>query len=39
MWKRVLQVVPVAQLSDAAFESRHRVLRSVLWLHVPIVVA
>jgi diguanylate cyclase (GGDEF)-like protein/PAS domain S-box-containing protein len=38
MLKRVLQVVPVAQLSDAAFASRHRVLRSVLWLQVPIVV-
>jgi diguanylate cyclase (GGDEF)-like protein/PAS domain S-box-containing protein len=39
MWKRMLQVVPVAQLSDAAFASRHRVLRSVLWMHVPIVAA
>ena len=39
MWKRVLQVVPVAQLSDAAFASRHRVLRFVLWLHVPVLAA
>jgi diguanylate cyclase (GGDEF)-like protein/PAS domain S-box-containing protein len=39
MWKRVLQVVPAAQLSDVAFASRHRVLKFVLWLHVPIVVA
>jgi diguanylate cyclase (GGDEF)-like protein/PAS domain S-box-containing protein len=36
MWKRVLQLVPVAQLSDAAFAVRHRVLRLVLWLHVPV---
>ena len=39
MWKRVLRVVPVAQLSDAAFASRHRVLRFVLWLHVPVLAA
>jgi methyl-accepting chemotaxis protein len=39
MWKRVLRVEPVAQLSDAAFASRHRVLRFVLWLHVPVLTA
>jgi diguanylate cyclase (GGDEF)-like protein/PAS domain S-box-containing protein len=38
MWNRLKRVVPKPQLSDAAFASRHRVLRFVLWLHVPVLI-
>ena len=31
--------MPATRLSDAAFASRHRALRLVLWLHLPVLVA
>jgi methyl-accepting chemotaxis protein len=33
------RLVPRIELSDAAFRSRHRVLRLILWLHLPLIVA
>ena len=35
----VARLLPQVRLSDAAFTSRHRVLRLVLWAHVPLVAA
>jgi methyl-accepting chemotaxis protein len=31
--------MPTIRLSDAAFAARHRVLRAILWLHIPLVAA
>jgi methyl-accepting chemotaxis protein len=31
------RLVPVIRLSDAGFAARHRVLRAILWLHVPLI--
>jgi methyl-accepting chemotaxis protein len=31
------RLIPSVRLSDAAFRSRHRALRIILWLHVPLV--
>jgi methyl-accepting chemotaxis protein len=33
------RLIPAVRLSDAAFRSRHRVLRAILWLHLPLVCA
>jgi methyl-accepting chemotaxis protein len=33
------RLIPAVRLSDAAFASRHRALRVILWLHVPLVTA
>jgi len=30
-------LIPDIRLSDAAFAARHRVMRVILWLHVPLV--
>jgi methyl-accepting chemotaxis protein len=32
------QLIPAARLSDAAFDARHRALRIVLWLHLPVLI-
>jgi methyl-accepting chemotaxis protein len=31
------RMIPVIRMSDSAFAARHRVLRTILWLHVPLV--
>jgi diguanylate cyclase (GGDEF)-like protein/PAS domain S-box-containing protein len=36
MRKRVSRIVPMVQLSDATFATRHRVLQIILWLHLPV---
>src|SRR5688572_29752187 len=36
MWKRVSRIVPMVQLSDVTFATRHRVLRIILALHLPV---
>jgi methyl-accepting chemotaxis protein len=33
------RLIPQIQLSDAAFAARHRALRLILWLHLPVVIA
>jgi methyl-accepting chemotaxis protein len=35
----ISRLMPTARLSDAAFASRHRALRLVLWLHLPLLIA
>src|SRR5262249_58871304 len=34
----ISRLMPTARLSDAAFASRHRALRLVLWLHLPLLI-
>lgn len=36
MFEALARLAPAARLSDAAFASRHRALRIVLWLHIPL---
>ncbi|MDQ1678318.1 MAG: methyl-accepting chemotaxis protein [Actinomycetota bacterium] len=31
------RLIPAVQLSEVAFRSRHRALRAILWLHIPLV--